>query len=84
MGKRSCFYYVGALILLLSRCGLQAAATPHYVFAHYMVCFATYGQTIDGYKREIQEAQAAGIDGFRAQRRRVGQRSNSTTSNASS
>jgi len=63
MGKRSYFYYVGALILLLSRGGLQAAA-PHYVFAHYMVCFATYGQNLDGYKREIQEAQAAGIDGF--------------------
>lgn len=40
------------------------AASPHLVFAHYMVCFATYGESIDGYKREIQEAQAAGIDGF--------------------
>jgi len=36
-----------------------------------MVCYATYGDfgantnaTIGGYKREIQEAQAAGIDGF--------------------
>ncbi len=65
MGKRSFFYYVGALVFLLfSRGGLEAAATPHYVFAHYMVCYATYGQNIDGYKREIQEAQAAGIDGF--------------------
>lgn len=48
-----------------------AAAAPHYVFAHYMVCYATYGDygadtnsTIAGYKRDIQEAQAAGIDGF--------------------
>ncbi|MBC8126929.1 MAG: hypothetical protein H8M99_07270 [Gloeobacteraceae cyanobacterium ES-bin-144] len=41
-----------------------AAASPRYVFAHYMVCFATYGETVDGYKREIREAQAAGIDGF--------------------
>jgi glucan endo-1,3-alpha-glucosidase len=40
------------------------AALPHYVFAHYMVCYATYGQSVDGYEREIQEAQAAGIDGF--------------------
>ena len=47
------------------------AGGPHYVFAHYMVCYATYGDfaantnlTIAGYKREIQEAQAAGIDGF--------------------
>ncbi len=36
----------------------------HAVFAHYMVCFATYGESLDGYKRDIQEAQAAGIDGF--------------------
>jgi glucan endo-1,3-alpha-glucosidase len=41
-----------------------ANAPRHYVFAHYMVCFATYGETLDGYKREIQDAQAAGIDGF--------------------
>ena len=43
------------------------AATPsvnHLVFAHYMVCFATYGPTVDGYKRDILEAQAAGLDGF--------------------
>jgi glucan endo-1,3-alpha-glucosidase len=59
---------------LLSRClcGLALVAAtiparavnPHYVFAHYMVCYATYGQTIAGYQREMQEAQAAGIDGF--------------------
>ena len=42
----------------------NAAGSPHYVFAHYMVCYATYGATIGGYEREIQEAQAAGIDGF--------------------
>lgn len=49
------------------------ATLPHYVFAHYMVCYAAYGDyyyqnntnaTIAGFKREIQEAQAAGIDGF--------------------
>jgi len=40
------------------------AAGLHCVFAHYMVCFATYGATIDAYKHEIQDAQAAGIDGF--------------------
>jgi len=39
-------------------------ATPHYVFAHYMVCFPTYSETIQGYQREIKEAQAAGLDGF--------------------
>jgi glucan endo-1,3-alpha-glucosidase len=40
------------------------AAGPHYVFAHYMVCFPTYGATIAGFEQEIREAQAAGIDGF--------------------
>lgn len=48
-----------AMVLMQSE-----AATAHYVFAHYMVCFASYGETLDGYKLEIQEAQAAGIDGF--------------------
>ncbi len=49
----------------------MSAASPHYVFAHYMVCFPTYGDfgtntnaTIAGYRQEIQQAQAAGIDGF--------------------
>ena len=42
----------------------SAAESPRYVFAHYMVCFATYGETVDGYKRDIRDAQAAGIDGF--------------------
>jgi glucan endo-1,3-alpha-glucosidase len=37
---------------------------PHYVFAHYLVCHPTYGANLAGYEREIQEAQAAGIDGF--------------------
>jgi len=41
------------------------AAGPHYVFAHYMVCYtSTYGQTVQGCELDIQEAQAAGIDGF--------------------
>lgn len=44
---------------------LVAATSNHYVFANYMVCFATYGgATTDGFKREIKEAQAVGIDGF--------------------
>ncbi len=61
---------VSVKIPCLAVCGILLAATsalaaaPHYVFAHYMVCFATYGETVEGYKREIQEAQAAGIDGF--------------------
>src|SRR5262245_41178400 len=44
---------------------LTAGSTkPRYVFAHYMVCFATYGETMEGYRREILEAQSANIDGF--------------------
>ena len=42
----------------------SAAPKPHYVFAHYMVCFAAQGERVDDYKREIRQAQAAGIDGF--------------------
>ncbi|HLH56779.1 MAG TPA: endo-1,3-alpha-glucanase family glycosylhydrolase [Verrucomicrobiae bacterium] len=52
-----------ALLALVTASGLQAGA-PHLVFAHYMVCFESYGESLDGYKREIQQAQAAGIDGF--------------------
>jgi glucan endo-1,3-alpha-glucosidase len=45
--------------------GVLAGQPPaHYVFAHYMVCFSAYGQSTQGYEREIQEAQAVGIDGF--------------------
>ena len=29
-----------------------------------MVCFAAHGERVEDYKREIQQAQAAGIDGF--------------------
>ena len=40
------------------------AGTPHYVFAHYMVCYSDYGATVQGYEHDIQDAQAAGLDGF--------------------
>lgn len=41
-------------------------AEPKAVFAHYMVCIPTYGgnSSIADYQKEIQDAQAAGIDGF--------------------
>jgi glucan endo-1,3-alpha-glucosidase len=63
-GFRAARLYISALILWALAIGGSQAATPHYVFAHYMVCFATYGETVAAYKQEIQEAQAAGIDGF--------------------
>ncbi len=35
------------------------------VFAHYMVCFTSYDNgSVDGYKKDIQDAQNLGIDGF--------------------
>jgi len=34
------------------------------VFAHYMVCNRSYGGSVAGYERDIQEARAAGLDGF--------------------
>jgi glucan endo-1,3-alpha-glucosidase len=60
------------LVLLLLSAGpapMAIAAEPdaparHCVFAHYMVCFAAQGERVDDYKREIREAQAAGINGF--------------------
>ncbi len=42
----------------------SATAAQKYVFAHYMVCFAAYGESLAGYQQEIREAQAAGLDGF--------------------
>jgi glucan endo-1,3-alpha-glucosidase len=44
--------------------GEPGRAGKHYVFAHYMVCFAAYGERVEDYQREIREAQSAGIDGF--------------------
>jgi hypothetical protein len=41
-----------------------AEVSPRQVFAHYMVCFAAFGESLEGYQREMREAQAAGIDGF--------------------
>jgi len=56
---------VGIMSLALLTCVRPAfAAGEHYVFAHYMVCYATYGENLEGYKKEILEAKSAGIDGF--------------------
>jgi glucan endo-1,3-alpha-glucosidase len=50
--------------LLLVTAPPASASTPHYVFAHYMVCYSDYGATIQGYEQDIRDAQAAGVDGF--------------------
>ena len=59
-------FLIGCVIYcLLSLVGrVEAASGSHLVFAHYMVCYACYGETVEGYTQEIQAAQAAGIDGF--------------------
>ena len=41
-----------------------SSTAPKLVFAHYMVCNRDYGGSVAGYERDIQEAQAAGINGF--------------------
>ncbi|MGI4788516.1 MAG: endo-1,3-alpha-glucanase family glycosylhydrolase [Janthinobacterium lividum] len=44
---------------------LVAAATPsHLVFAHYTMACRDYGGSVAGYEHDIQDAQAAGVDGF--------------------
>jgi hypothetical protein len=63
------FSILGVAVMLLAGC-LRAAtseqAHPRPVFAHYMVCAPAAGSeaTINDFRKEIQAAQAAGIDGF--------------------
>jgi glucan endo-1,3-alpha-glucosidase len=54
----------GSIKVSAGQTAAQTNSNPHYVFAHYMVAFATYGETVEGYRKEIMEAQAANIDGF--------------------
>jgi hypothetical protein len=58
-----------ALLQATVACGVGDSPNPapeKKVFAHYMVCCPTAGPSasLDEYKREIQEAQKRGIDGF--------------------
>ena len=55
----------GLIFAVSARPASSSGSGPqHYVFAHYMLCFPTYGESVAAYKREIQEAQVTGIDGF--------------------
>src|SRR5262245_45612125 len=60
----SCPAAAKTLTVQAGQTAAQTNSTPHYVFAHYMVAYATYGETVEAYRREIMEAQAANIDGF--------------------
>lgn len=63
------FLLISALSALAFIAQPSTLADPRLVFAHYVVWNADYAKSIDGdpvkgYMRDIQEAQAAGIDGF--------------------
>jgi glucan endo-1,3-alpha-glucosidase len=63
--KEVLLLWLGLTLLVPLRAAGQTNVTvPHFVFAHYMVCYPDYGESLKGYKRDIQDAQAAGIDGF--------------------
>ena len=56
--------WAGGIVVFLLSCNSLLATGPHYVFAHYMVCYADYGDSVAGFEQDIQDAQAAGVDGF--------------------
>jgi glucan endo-1,3-alpha-glucosidase len=58
--------FISLLILLAITSALDKSyAQTKKVFAHYMVCNRSYENgKVEGYKRDIQDAQAMGIDGF--------------------
>jgi glucan endo-1,3-alpha-glucosidase len=57
------FCLFGALILPWSVDNAWAGG-PHYVFAHYVIYDPVYGASVAGFEHDIQDAEAAGIDGF--------------------
>lgn len=61
----SLLFAITLIAALLIRVNKPAyAAEPKRVFADYMLAFNAYGVTVEGYRREIQEAKALGLDGF--------------------
>jgi glucan endo-1,3-alpha-glucosidase len=53
------------ILPLLHFTAVASYAQTKKVFAHYMVCNKSYGNgTVEGYKLDIKDAQAMGIDGF--------------------
>ncbi|KAA6407025.1 MAG: hypothetical protein FRX48_09091 [Lasallia pustulata] len=58
-----CSARVAAVVIKGTPVGKNSTG-PKLVFAHYMVCNRDYGGSVAGYERDIQDAQAAGINGF--------------------
>ena len=54
----------GVITVLAGRAPAQTNSNPRYVFAHYVVGLPSYGESVEAYRREIIDAQAANIDGF--------------------
>ena len=54
----------GSALPIKSHVTAGAGQPAKFVFAHYMVANRDYGGSVAGYERDIQDAQAAGIDGF--------------------
>lgn len=57
-------YHPGGTDTRRSPIGKAPSASPKLVFAHYMLCNRDYGGSVAGYERDIQDAKAAGLDGF--------------------
>jgi len=53
------FILLGSIVITL-----PCKAQTKLVFAHYMVCFKDYNNGVAGYRQDIQDAQAIGVDGF--------------------
>lgn len=63
MRPLSCLILVALATLFLSTISF-GQQPEHKVFAHYMVCCPFHSADIAGFKKDILDAQAAGIDGF--------------------
>src|SRR6187551_3136893 len=70
MYKLSSYCCVGLLTLLGVACDSRSSqvasrqVTPKGVLAYYLLAYPTYDDTVEGYKQDIRDAQAVGIDGF--------------------
>ncbi|HEY3331579.1 MAG TPA: endo-1,3-alpha-glucanase family glycosylhydrolase [Capsulimonadaceae bacterium] len=58
----------GIRVLIVAALAVLSMSPVHaqtkLVFANYMVCNRDFGGSVEGYKKDIRDAQAYGIDGF--------------------